>query len=248
MSMNKPVAAPSRRSLCLAACALAITAAVALAASAYQSGWQGNWLLASVFTAERILPLVGLGLLLGQLPRRALPFALASLVLGAAAGILLREPFFALMATVPGAAAHLFLTGPIACVLIGLPLVLPRGARTWFALPLLAPVGAALAIATLLGDPTLHERSYRPLAFAAEIWISATVALAAAAFDRAWLTLAARIFASWLIAIGFLYGGAYMAAKRTALEPPTFPPLPVDGEFPGFGRVLQELDGKEPAG
>ncbi|WP_416798065.1 hypothetical protein [Ciceribacter azotifigens] len=248
MSLQMPVAAPSRRSLRLAACALALAGAVALAASAYQSGWQGNWLLASVFTSERILPLVGLGLLLGQLPRRALPFALASLVLGAAAGILLREPFFALMAQVPGAAAHLFLTGPIACVLIGLPLVLPRGARVWIALPLLAPTGPALAIATLLGDPTLHEWSYRPLAFAAEIWLSATAALAAAAFDRAWLTVAARIFASWLIAIGFLYGGAYMATRRTALEPPPFPALPADGAFPGFGRVLQELDGKEPAG
>lgn len=248
MSSQNPVAAPSHRSLRLAACALALAGAVVLAALAYRAGGQGNWLLASVFTAERILPLVGLGLLLGQLPRRALPFALASLVFGAVAGILFREPFFTLMARVPGAAAHLFLTGPIACVLVGVPLVLPRGARAWIALPLLPPAGAALAIGTLLGDPTLHEWSYRPLALAAEIWISATVALAAAAFDRTWLTVAARIFASWLIAIGFLYGGAYMAAKRTALEPPPFPALPADGEFPGFGRVLQELDGKEPAG
>lgn len=248
MSARAPASGASSHGLRWVALAVVLAGAVALALFALSSGGFGSWPLLTVFTAERILPLVGLGLLLGQLPRRALPFALAALVLGGAAGILLREPFFALMAPISGAAAHLFLTGPIACVLIGLPLVLPRGIRPWFALPLLAPAGAALAVATLLGDPTLHERSYLPLAFAAEIWISATLALAAAAFDRAWLTVAARIFASWLIAIGFLYGGAHMAAKRTALEPPPFPPLPADGEFPGFGRVLQELDGKEPAG
>lgn len=223
---------------------LALAGLVAILSAFALSG--RNWAdfpLAALVTAERLLPLFGLGLLLGELRGRAMALALPLLVGGAVLGILCREVFFDLMASVPGAGAHMFLTGPIACVLIGLPLVLPRSIRPWFALPLLAPASAILAIATVLGDPTLHARSYLPSALAAQAWLVAVIALVAAGLDRPWLAIGVRIFASWLIAIGLLYGGAHLASKRNALEPPPFPALPdVDGAH-GFGEVLRQLDG-----
>ena len=199
--------------------------------------------LASLLTAERLLPLFGLGLLFGQLRRRSLAISLVLLVAGAAAGIVWREAFFLRMAAVPGAGAHMFLTGPLACVLIGLPLVLPRAVRPWLALPLIAPASALLAIATVLGDPTLHAQGYLTSALSAEALLVAAVALVAAGLDRPWLSIAVRIFASWLIAIGLLYGGAHLASKRAALEPPPFPALPDGEEDHGFGPVLRQLEG-----
>lgn len=201
-----------------------------------------DWPLASVLTAERLLPLLGLGILIGQLPRKALAPAVVLLLASIALGFVFREKFYELMAPVPGAAANMFLSGPMACLLIGFPLVLPRGIRPWLALPLLVPAGAVLAIAGLLGDVTLHARSYLPSACFAEIWIVAGMAFLAAAFQQSWALIGARIFASWLIAIGFLYGGAHLASKQNGLVPPPFPASVETGELAGFETVLEQLD------
>lgn len=217
-------------------------AAVLLSFLLRPAGAYVDWPLASVFTAERLLPLLGLGILIGQLPRKASSFAIVLLLAGIALGFVFREKFYELMAPVPGAAANMFLAGPIACLLIGVPLVLPRGIRPWLALPLLVPAGAVLAIAGLLGDVTLHARSYLPSALAAEVWIVAGMALLAAAFRQGWAMIGARILASWLIAIGFLYGGAHLAAKQNGLVPPPFPVSVETGEFAGFETVLEQLD------
>lgn len=215
---------------------LAVMAAVALSGTRL-----ADLSLGSLLTAERLLPLFGLGLLLGRMRGRAMALGAVLLVAGAALGIVGREAFFRQMATVPGAAAHLFLTGPFACVLIGLPLVLPRALGSRLAPVFLVPAAAVLAIATVLGDPTLHARGYVPAALANEAFLVALVAFATAAFDRPWLSIAVRIVASWLIAIGLLYGGAHLASKGTALEPPPFPAL-ADGEDEhGFGPVLRQM-------
>lgn len=240
-----PIASPSRGSLPLwpgLVLAIGGGAVILLSFLLKSPGDYVDWPLASVLTVERLLPLLGLGILIGQLPRKALARAVVLLLAGIALGFVLREKFYELMAPVPGAAANMFLAGPMACLLIGFPLVLPRGIRPWLALPLLVPAGAVLAIAGLLGDATLHARSYLPSACFAEIWIVAGMAFLAAAFRQAWAMIGARIFASWLIAIGFLYGGAHLAAKQNGLVPPPFPAVAETGEFAGFETVLEQLD------
>lgn len=228
----------------VAAGALALAGPLVIPAAALLSGGSLSDLSpASLLTAERLLPLFGLGLLLGQLRGRATGLGLVLLVAGAGLGIAGRELFFRQMATIPGAAAHMFLTGPLACVLIGLPLVLPDGLRRLVAPPLLVPAAGALAIATVLGDPTLHARGYLPSALAAQAWLVALIAFGTVAMDRPWLSIAVRIVASWLIAIGLLYGGAHLAAKRTALELPPFPALPDDADAHGFGPLLRQIEG-----
>lgn len=222
---------------------LALTGLLAFAVSflVSGSGW-ADFPPATVITAERLLPLIGLGMLLGQLPRRAAALSVTLLLAGAILGVTFRERAFELMAPVPGAAAHMFLTGPLACILIGVPLVLPQGLRPWLAVPLCAVAGAVLAIATVLADPTLHALSYLPATFAAQVWLVAALAAIFAAFDRPWLSVATRIFASWLVAIGLLYGGAHLAARRIAFEPPPFPTLPLEDDEAGFSPILEQLD------
>lgn len=201
-----------------------------------------RWLLLDLCSAERLLPLFGLGLLIGQLPQSARLAAALLLVAGAVLGLLLREHVYLLLAPIPGAAANLFLTGPLACVLTGLALVLPRPARPYVALPLVPLVAAAIAIATRLGDPTLYAPHYLAQALLAQFWFVAAIALPVMRFDPPWLSIGSRILASWMIAIGLLYGGAYLSARDKNLTPPPFAALGGEGAFAGFEPLLSALD------
>lgn len=200
--------------------------AAAAATSLMPGLTDGSSAYAAIATVEFLLPLVGTGVLLGQLPRRVALAGLLGLLFGCLCGISFRETLYGLLAPVPGAAAHLFLAGPIACGLVGLVLVLPPVLRLWLSLPALAVAGAALAIATRLGDPTLFASHYRlsaPLLQAALIF---AVALPVSTCQAPAFIIAARILGSWMLAAALLYGGAYLATRDASLTPPVFPNLP----------------------
>ncbi|HCL63819.1 MAG TPA: hypothetical protein DIC56_03035, partial [Rhizobium sp.] len=97
-------AAGARGTALVAGLGLGLAGFVAILAQLALSGQSfADLPLASLLTAERLLPLFGLGLLFGQLRRRSLAISLVLLVAGAAAGIVWREAFFWQMAAVPGA-------------------------------------------------------------------------------------------------------------------------------------------------
>lgn len=188
----------------------------------------GTSAFTAIFTVELLLPLVGIAVVLGQLPRRIRPWAVLALMTGASAGLLFRETLYSLMAPVPGAAAHLFLAGPIACALTGLILILSSTWRPWIALPVLPAIAAALAVATRLGDPALYAAHYLETALALQACILVAVAWPVACFSHPVLYTAARIFGSWMLAVALLYGGAYLAGRETGLTPPPFAPIPTE--------------------
>lgn len=196
----------------------------------------GTSAFTGILTVELLLPLVGIAVILGQLPRRALPLALIVLFAAAAAGLVFRETIYRLVAPVPNAAAHLFLAGPVAGLAIGAGLVLPPGTRRWIVLPLLALAGAALAIATRLSDPALFAPAYFEAALGLQALILLAIAWPVASFAHPVLHTASRILGSWMIAVALLYGGAFVAARETSLTPPPFPPLP----------ALEDMNGKAP--
>ncbi|MDQ0458109.1 hypothetical protein [Rhizobium paknamense] len=201
------------------------------------------WLLEPVLTAERLLPLIGAGMIIGQLEAlRRIPAFLA-LALGTAAGFAFKEALITLLKALPGAPTHFFLVGPLACLLAGLILVLPPRLRFWPGLPLLLGLGALLALAADFSNPGLHDIRYPPLSVLAGLWLILIVALAASLFKQGWTGIASRIAGSWLLAIGALYGGAYMASRQTELTPPPFSQPVVSSEaFPGFAPVLKAFD------
>jgi len=204
-------------------------------------GEPSDWPLSTVFSAERMLPLIGLGLLLGQSTRRLKLPALVVVLGSAVLGTLLRERYFEWVAPVPGVAANLFLTGPIACIAFGIALIFPQRLRAFAAFPMLVVGSAALAVVTLLSDPTFHSRTYLPTAFVAQGWVVVAVSAVATILDRPWAALGTRIFGSWLVAIGLLYGGAHVAARQT-IQPPPFPAPAGTGLYPGFDALLDDLD------
>lgn len=186
----------------------------------------GTSAYAAIASVEALLPLVGLGVLLGQLPRRWAMASMLCLVLGSLAGLWYRETAYGWMAPVPGAAPHLFLAGPIVCALVGFALILSPRFRPIVCLPVFALAGMALAIATRLGDPVLFAEHYRWSAPLLQALTMLSIAWPASQIRNSSFTIATRIGGSWVLAVALLYGGAFLAGRETHLTPPDFPPLP----------------------
>lgn len=186
----------------------------------------GSSAYAALASAEFVLPLLGVGVLIGQLPMRVAIVGIAVLAFGGIVGLWSRELVYGLLAPVPGAASHLFLAGPIACATVGLVLLLPPGLRPLFSLPAMAVAGAAVAIATRLSDPTLFAAHYPLTAPLLQAALILSTAWAASAFRSPPAIIAARILGSWMFAAALLYGGAYVAGRDTALTPPDFASFP----------------------
>jgi hypothetical protein len=182
-----------------------------------------RWLLGGVMTPERMLPPLGLGLLFGLIGTRALIAAVVFFALGIAAGLLAEDRLLWLLDTLPRAPMQMFYTGPLAFLTLGGALIAGEKVRPWLAPPAALIAAAMLTLIVRMTDPSLREPAYTftPLLIAA--WLAATVALMSRAFGRRWLTIFARIFGSWLLAIGLLYGGVGLLEKPLAAPPPSLP-------------------------
>jgi hypothetical protein len=124
---------------------------------------------------------------------------------------------------VPGAATHLFLTVPIGYLATGAALVASARWREWLAPICAAIFGAMLGLTTRLTDPSLHEPAFTWVPLLTACWIVAAVALTLRAFRRGWLSTVGRIFGSWLLAIGLLYGGVSLAPPKAGPPPAARP-------------------------
>lgn len=205
-----------------------------------------EWPLAAVITPERVMTLVGLGILFGQFPRRYVPFALGVMIAGGISAYVVRQEIFTALATLPTAAPNAFFTAPAAGLAVGLALVLPRKARPYVAPPLLAIAGAALVVGTALDDTTLHALSYLPSALVFEAWVIFVVMGLVRAISHPFAVTAGQILASWMIAISLLYGGVMVVDEnRTQLTPLPFANPPATGEYPGFAEILAVIDAEE---
>jgi hypothetical protein len=75
-------------------------------------------------------------------------------------------------------------------------------------LPVVAIIeGTMLSLAVFLTDLSLHNSLFVWTPPLAAILITGAVALTLQAFRRGWLAIFGRIFGSWLVAVGLLYGG-----------------------------------------
>jgi hypothetical protein len=210
-----------------------------------ERGPLGGWILSSTLSYERVLPLLGLGVVLALVSpgQRLAAFALFSL--GIALGFFFAHPFVSAVEVIPGAITHHFLTGPISSTAAGLSLAVPGQTRRWV-LPVAAMVaGAMLGVAIRLTDPSFHDPTFVRAGIAVAFGILAAVCLTAWAFRQSWFETAGRIFGSWLIAIGLLYGGASLIPPRSLvpprqLESPAISPNELTG--PGANRNFPEID------
>jgi hypothetical protein len=174
-----------------------------------------RWILADTLAPARVLPLLGFGVALALIGGRALVAALALFALGVACGLFAQDRLLAILDFVPGAATHMFLTDPISYLAAGMALIAgTRRARLALAA---APVfGAMLGLTIRLTDPSLHEPPYTWMPLLTACWIVAAVALTVRPLRRGRFPVFARIFGSWLLAIGLIYGGVSLVPPKAA--------------------------------
>jgi hypothetical protein len=243
----------------LAALGLLATATVGLLPAAGQSAltW---WILSSALAPERVLPLVGIGIASALVDFR---YCLAALVLfgsGITIGFIAHDWLLSALETIPQATNHHFLIGPISSVAVGLALVLSgTRLRSWLLLFAAAVTGSLLAVSIKVTDPNLDDATIPLAGVFVGIWIVVSILLTARAFRRGWFLIPARIFGSWLIAIGMLYGGISLVPKHNppllsrATSTPNVMPVPeFDRLSPDFGGSQEgpvpEIPNENPQG
>ncbi|MBP0616223.1 hypothetical protein [Jiella mangrovi] len=206
------------------------------------------WIAYGPLAPERAMPLAALGAAFGLIGWRARVAALAAFGLGIAGGFYGEITWLALLGHLPAAAGHDFYAGPGSCIAAGAALISGRRLR-----PVATPL-ASLVIGTLwalwirLLDPTLHDLKISVAGVLVAVALIVAIASTVAAFRGNWMFVAAPICGSWLLAIGLLYGGSYLATKPPSLNLP--PPAPardssmLDGLFPEENGRLDRKPGR----
>jgi len=200
------------------------------------------WIFSSALTPERVLPLIGIGLALALVGFRYCIAALALFGGGIIVGFLAEDWLLSALEKIPQAANHQFVTGPICSVAVGFALMLPGARlRSWLLLFAAAVTGTLLAVAIKITDPNVDDIGI-PLAGAViGFWIIVAISLTTRAFRRDWFSIPARIFGSWLVAIGILYGGVSLAPKHNLLALPPVAATPNPVPMPDFDRLPSHL-------
>jgi hypothetical protein len=181
-------------------------------------------LLSVLLTVDRVLPIVGLGLALAVAGAwegvlGALLFVLSILLSFAG------RDWLSTVLAGPGTLYCFRLIEPIACVGIGVALVVPERLRRWLLPPAGVGLGVLLTIAAAINDPGYHDPGFPLGAGVAAIWLASAVGLTGRAIVHPWLRIGARIFGSWLVAIGLLLGAAAMVPRSgTGTTPPRLTP------------------------
>ncbi len=187
---------------------MALAGAIALAvvlADATPLAW---WIANSALRADRVLPLIGLGVALGLVRLPAFALGALAFAIGAALGFAYYEPLLAPLWALPRAAESNFFTAPAALLTVGLALIAPKRLRDWTTPVFALFNGIAATLAIIVTDPSIASLSNRAAGVLIALWLTAAVALTVRAFQHTWFNLAGRILGSWLIAIALLYGGA----------------------------------------
>jgi hypothetical protein len=217
--------------------ALGIAAMATTGLTAMRSPFAG-WLLLHTLAPERMLPLIGLGLACGLVGGRVFAVTLVLFGLGIAGGFAAENWLLATIYDLAGGPTHLFMTEPIASIAIGLALIPGAWLLPWLLPAAAIIVGAMLALAVFLADPSMHDPLFIWTPLLAAVWVVAALALTINAFRQRWVMIFARIYGSWLVTIGLLFGG-------TSLELNFKPPPPPANTMQESTRGAELLQGKQ---
>jgi hypothetical protein len=240
ISLPQPFAKPARPRLSWSGPALALIGALVLVIVLLRPGADASplawWIANSALRPDRVLPLIGLGAVLGLVRFPAFALGALTFAIGVALGFAYYEPLLAPLWALPKAAESNFFTAPAASLAIGLALIMPKRLRDWIAPVSALLTGLAAALAIVVTDPSIGSLSNRIAGVLIALWLAAAIALIVRAFHRPWFNTAGRILGSWLIAIALLYGGAALVPLRERAKAPE----PAPG-FPERNEPLELL-------
>ena len=177
----------------------------------------GQWFLWQAIAPEQILPIVGLGFAFGLVSLRIFFTGLVLLIIGILGGFAAYDGITFLLYIAWNPPSDYYLTGPISCLAAGLALLSRERLRAWL-LPVAAfVVGAMLAIAIFLNDPSDGDPLFTCSPLVVAFWTIISVSLTVRAFRHNWLIIFGRILGSWIVAIGVLYGAISAAQVLTPI-------------------------------
>ena len=171
------------------------------------------WIIYGVLSFSLILPYIGLAVSLalfnwGLLIVSAILFSISYYL-----GIENYSKVWFYFTSTPDASKHLYLSIPIISFCAAFMLFMPKNINKYLLLPICTIAGFMLAITIKLNEPTLHNPIITKLAFFIVIWLMLSVILTVRFFYRNWFSIPIKIFASWLLASAFLYGGTFLVVK-----------------------------------
>jgi hypothetical protein len=173
----------------------------------------------TITTVELVLPLVGLGVALVQRGRWEL-LIMAVLFLGGIPLGRLSEHWLLVEGAVPPEIGRYFvLLGPLCCVVVAVALATPGRARAWVAPVAAVLSGTALGFLVALHDPSVGDPRFVSAAAATGLWLMWLAPAILRRFNKSWLKIGSRIFASWLAAIGLMLGGTKFVIMHRAERP-----------------------------
>ena len=197
------------------------------------------WILTNASAFQRILPLIGLGVLLALVDLRASIAGFLLFAVGIALGYALVDAIVLALERLPsGPARHHFLTAPVLSIAVGVALAVPARFRILIFPFAVLLAGVPLAVAIWMTNPQFHDPIMAGAGIAFAFWIVAAVCLTVRTFRQPWFDVAGRILGSWLITIGLLYGGASLTPPRRLVSPP--------GQFQGPRPSPNGLTGPGP--
>jgi hypothetical protein len=169
---------------------------------------------------DQALSLLGAGLAVARLPHRLYCLGIALFAAGVLSGDLLSAAIAAAVPQHPELIGYIFLIGPVCCVVAGASLAGPRGIRIWLAPLAAAMCGGALGMVMDFSGSTAPQWAYAGGAVVAGLLLVLAPLLVFRAFEQPWFPIPARIFGSWLIAIGAMLTTAQLFPRPAMPEPP----------------------------
>jgi hypothetical protein len=163
-------------------------------------------LLYAVSRYEQTLPLLGLGLALAQTTFGLCIFNLLIFAAAVPAGSVFAASLSAATSNPLLPLSYVLALGPAGSIVTGLGLIAPASVRRGL-LPFAALLcGAGVGLVVDITGSTPEEWRFAAGAILAGFWILIAPILVSRHRAQSWLSIAARIFGSWLIAIGALLG------------------------------------------
>lgn len=173
-----------------------------------------DWFIYTLLSASLLLPLLGFAFGFSSIK-----FAYIGILLyifGFLGGLIYYKYIW--LYFVVDSQKHLYLSMPIASLCVGLLLILPENLRKWLILFVGFILGMMVAVTINLTDPTIHDAIIPKIALSVSVWIIFLAMFGVRIFYRNWFNIPIRIFASWLIASGLLYGGVALATKNGTIK------------------------------
>lgn len=201
--------------------------------------------LYTVTRYDQVLPLLGAGIAAAQMSARLSQISVALFAIGILSGGLISEAVAAAFASHPGLVGYVFLIGPVCCVATGIALAVPRRLSACFGPPAVFLSGASLGMVINFADRSVAAWLFTGGAVLAGVWLVLACLLVWRGFARPWFSIPARVFGSWLIAIGTMLGAAQLIPRPPVPEPPAAIDPPSNPEAP---LIIQAAAGDASAG